>query len=89
MIVHAIFFSREVRSQLKDRVPLAAVLTTTIDNPEARDVVFRFRVGGEATFYLNGYEVEEEPVEDESELHPLFRQARRTSMVRLPAGKNR
>ena len=86
---HAIFFSREVRSQLKDRVPLAAVLTTTIDNPEARDVVFRFRVGGEATFYLNGYEVEEEPVEDESELHPLFRQARRTSMVRLPAGKNR
>jgi hypothetical protein len=86
--LHAVFFVREYRAQLREGVPLAAVLTTTINSPEQQEVIVQFRVGGEATFYLNGHKIEEGPTDVESGLHPLFRKNRRTAVVRLQAGQN-
>ena len=87
--LYAVFFGPEVRAQLREGVPLAALLTTTINSPEQQEVILQFRVGGEATLYLNGHKVEGAPAKVESVPHPFFRKSRRTAVVRLQAGQNR
>ena len=73
---------------MKAGSPLSAYLMTTIISPSERDAVLLFRAAGPLQLYLNGQSIEEEPVEQQSSLHPLLRQARRSASMRLQRGKN-
>jgi hypothetical protein len=87
---HFIIFSwmEEYREQVRAGESLAGYLTATVISPDERDVVVEFLSGGPTDFYLNGQKVEVIPVEEIEGIHPLFRQARRTAVMRLRAGEN-
>jgi len=87
---HFIIFSwlEEYQEQLRAGESLAGYLSTTVVSPDEREVIVEFRSGGPTDFYLNGQKVEVIPVEEVEGVHPLFRQARRTAVMRLRAGKN-
>ncbi|MGD9047271.1 MAG: glycoside hydrolase family 31 protein [Anaerolineae bacterium] len=85
---HAVFLSREYEQALKAGKPLAAYLRTIVVCPDDRDSVLRFRTAGPTTLYLNGQEIEEEPVEVEGWLPPPLHQAQGTTVVRLRPGRN-
>ena len=85
---HAVMLSAEYGQELKAGSPLSAYLMTTIISPSERDAVLLFRAAGPLQLYLNGQSIEEEPVEQQSSLHPLLRQARRSASMHLQRGKN-
>ncbi|MGD9047101.1 MAG: glycoside hydrolase family 31 protein [Anaerolineae bacterium] len=85
---HAVFLSREYEQALRAGTPLAAYLRTIVVCPDERDAVLRFRAAGPTTFYLNGQEVEELPVEVEGWLPPPLHQAQGTAVMRLRPGRN-
>ncbi len=87
---HFIIFSwmEEYREQVRASESLAGYLATTVVSPDERDVVVEFRSGGPTDFYLNGQKVEVIPVEEAEGIHPLFRQTRKTAVMRLRAGEN-
>jgi hypothetical protein len=87
--VHGVFLSREYEQALKAGTPLAAYVQTTIISPDEREAILRFRAAGQCTFYLNGEQVKETPVEQEGWLPGLLRKARATAVMRLRPGKNR
>jgi hypothetical protein len=85
---HAVFLSREYEQALKAGKPLAAYLRTIVVCPDDRDSVLRFRTAGPTTLYLNGQEIEEQPVEVEGWLPPPLHQAQGTAVIRLRPGRN-
>jgi alpha-glucosidase len=86
---HGAYLSREYSRALADGAPLAAYAHTVINSPDEREAIVRFRAMGHSTFYLNGREIEEAPVEQEGGLPGLQRKARGTAVMRLRQGKNR
>jgi hypothetical protein len=85
---YAVHFRGEYQQQLRAGEPLAAYVTTTVISPDEREAVIWFQSGGPTQFYLNGHKVEQLPVEEEKEVRPLFREARKTALVFLRAGEN-
>ena len=86
---HGVYLSREYERALAEGAPLAAYLSTVVNSPDEREAVVRFRAAGPSTFYLNGREIEEVPVEQEEWLPGLLRKTRKTAVLRLRQGRNR
>ncbi len=58
---HALLLYREYRQELRDGVPLAGYLVTTVVSPDEREAIIRFQAAGPVAFYLNGRPVEAAP----------------------------
>jgi hypothetical protein len=85
---HGVYLSEEYEEALAGGAPLAAYLCAVVDCPDEREAVVRFRSAGPATFYLNGPEIEEVPVQQEEWLPGLLRKTRKTAVLRLRRGRN-
>jgi hypothetical protein len=86
---HGVYLSREYEEALAEGASLAAYLGTFIHSPDEREAVVRFRSAGPTTFYLNGQEIEEVPVQQEDWLTGLLRKTRKTAVLHLRQGRNR
>ena len=86
---HGVYLSSEYGQALAEGASLAAYLSVVVNSPDERKAVVRFRAAGPSTFYLNGQEIEEVPVEQEEWLPGLLRKTRKTAVLRLRQGRNR
>jgi hypothetical protein len=85
---HVVPFWRDYRQALRDGEPLAGYVATTVISPRECDVILHFQSTGPTEIYLNGQRFEETPVEQEEDVHPLFRRPRRTAVMHLRVGEN-
>jgi hypothetical protein len=85
---HGALFWRTHGEQLRAGKKLAGYLVTTVVSPNEREAVLAFRAGGACQVYLNGSQVAVQPGDEEQDLLPSLRGARKTEVVRLRAGEN-
>ena len=89
---HVLLLAREAGHRLQAGEQLAALLTTTVVSPEARDAIAIFPPGGTSRIILNGETVPEAPMEGDVLPqfldYPLRDELRRTAVMHLRPGPN-